>query len=96
MPSVKQLQRKAINQQANELHEKKIKEDELQKLMGFSCMLLVLDNYVLKKDDFKITLTAYKNMFSKDFEANHIYDLLSKLDNGCVIYRKGFGVKNNK
>lgn len=76
MPSVKELQRKSFRQQAKESREKKIREEELQKVMGFSCMLLVLDNYVLKKDDFKISFTAYKNMFSKTFESEHIYDLV--------------------
>lgn len=89
MPSVKQLQRKAFHQQANELHEKKIHEDELKKVMGFSCMLLVLDNYVLKKDDFKITLTAYKNMYCKDFEAEHIYDLVEPVGQWMCKLPKG-------
>lgn len=89
MSSVKQLQRKAFRQQANELHEKKIHEAELQKVIGFSCMLLVLDNYVLKKDDFKITLTAYKNLFSKNFEAEHIYDLAEPVGQWMCNLPKG-------
>lgn len=89
MPSVKQLQRKAFHQQANELHEKQIKEEELKKVMGFSCMLLVLDNYVLKKNDFKITLTAFKNMFSNDFEAEHIYDLVEPVGQWMCKLPKG-------
>lgn len=89
MPSVKQLQRKAFRQQANELHEKQIEADELKKVMGFSCMLLVLDNYVLKKDDFKITLTAYKNLFSKEFQAKHIYDLVEPVGQWMCKLPKG-------
>ena len=89
MPSIKQIQRKAYRQQANDLHEKKIHEDELKKVMGFSCMLLVLDNYVLKKGDFKITLTAYKNMFSKDFETEHIYDLVEPVGQWLCSIPKG-------
>jgi len=89
MPSLKDLQRKAYRQQANELHENKIREEELKKVMGFSCMLLVLDNYVLKKDDLKITLTAYKNMFSQNFEAKHIYDLVEPVGQWMCSLNKG-------
>lgn len=89
MPSVKQLQRKAFHQQAKESHEKKIHEEELKKVMGFSCMLLVLDNYVLKKDDFKISFTAYKNMFSEEFEAQHIYDLIEPVGQWMCSLNKG-------
>ena len=89
MPSVKQRQREAFRQQAKESHEKKIHEEELKKVMGFSCMLLVLDNYVLKKDDFKITLIAYKNLFSKEFEAKHIYDLVEPVGQWMCKLPKG-------
>ena len=94
MPSLKDLQRKAYRQQANELHENKIREEELKKVMGFSCMLLVLDNYLLKRDDFKITFTAYKNLFSKDFEAKHIYDLVEPV--GQWLCKLPKGVWNEK
>lgn len=89
MPSVKQLQRKAYRQQAKELQENKIQEDELKKAIGFSCMLLVLDNYILKRDDFKITFTAYKNMFSQNFEAKHIYDLTEPVGQWLCSLNKG-------
>jgi len=57
-------------------------------------MLLVLDNYLLKRDDFKITFTAYKNLFSKDFEAKHIYDLVEPV--GQWLCKLPKGVWNEK
>lgn len=64
-------------------------ENKIEKLAVLFSLLIVCDNYILTKRDNGIMLIVYKNMFSKEINAENEFEIAQQLGDWLVSLPKG-------